>query len=523
MGTRASKLRPSQISVDKTLPSTRSGQIGVDETLPPFVPPTSWGGHRMDVSRPCKCLADPITWANVTKMDPLIAAGFHNLTCSPLCRLPEELLLDIMERLDMPSIQCLRRVSRLFLRLFCSPVFNHNQFRKREPYTYKHWYEAKQNAGYLKTLAGLLDKDVSGYCGHCRKMRIEGGKSKLTTDFLHCSRCRWDHPRCLFSKAQREELAEKRVCIGWEGFIRLCDHQVLTWDTAIQTGLQLATVHTEGDAFAKVLLVRCKHESHLPQHHTTVPSLTRHQIRYPELAIFKGRKTGTIFVSLEWHGHLLLQTGLDEQGNNEVATPERLRQQLGQFREGVAEFIAPEFPPGRLMEMNCFDPNRCSCLRYAGMEQLPRGWQLTHRLDGGFMACRKDPDNRLGPLLAVLDDKQKSTKGRCHYVGNLTTGVADWGYSRIMLDIEPCPAESRCLQILYTRWTGITTADHKSRISWAWCQMLDPHSYNLLDDAESFGILWCQQKGCRNYYRYVRKAPFPLIDTSRKCTESCPR
>jgi hypothetical protein len=36
----------------------------------------------------------------LAEMDPLVAVGLHNLTCSPLCQLPEELLLDIMERLD---------------------------------------------------------------------------------------------------------------------------------------------------------------------------------------------------------------------------------------------------------------------------------------------------------------------------------------------------------------------------------------------------------------------------------------
>jgi len=36
--------------------------------------------------------------------------------------------------------------------------------------------------------------------------------------------------------------------------------------------------------------------------------------------------------------------------------------------------------------------------------------------------------------------------------------------------------------------------------TWAWCQALDPDSYGLTDDMDSFGILWCRQEGCQNYY-----------------------
>ena len=58
-------------------------------------------------------------------------------------------------------------------------------------------------------------------------------------------------------------------------------------------------------------------------------------------------------------------------------------------------------------------------------------------------------------------------------------------------------------------------------MSWAWCQALDPDSYNLADDEETFGVLWCRQKGCKNYYRYIRKAPFPIPSMNRACQKSC--
>lgn len=53
---------------------------------------------------PCQCSTNAETRAILADMDPLIAEAFHNFTCSPLCRLPEELLLHITLSLDPLSV-----------------------------------------------------------------------------------------------------------------------------------------------------------------------------------------------------------------------------------------------------------------------------------------------------------------------------------------------------------------------------------------------------------------------------------
>lgn len=57
-------------------------------------------------------------------MDPLVADTLYNTLYSSLCGLPEELLLQIMHQLDPIGLQCLRRTSRLFLRLFSDGQFD---------------------------------------------------------------------------------------------------------------------------------------------------------------------------------------------------------------------------------------------------------------------------------------------------------------------------------------------------------------------------------------------------------------
>lgn len=54
------------------------------------------------------------------RMGLLVAAAYHNMICSPLYNLLEELVLSIKGHLDVSDVQCIRGASRLFLRLYCS-------------------------------------------------------------------------------------------------------------------------------------------------------------------------------------------------------------------------------------------------------------------------------------------------------------------------------------------------------------------------------------------------------------------
>lgn len=59
---------------------------------------------------------------NLDVLDVLAARALHNAACSPLCRLPEDLLVRIMCHLTWQDIWFLRHVSRVFMRLAsCRP------------------------------------------------------------------------------------------------------------------------------------------------------------------------------------------------------------------------------------------------------------------------------------------------------------------------------------------------------------------------------------------------------------------
>jgi len=114
---------------------------------------------------------------------------------------------------------------------------------------------------------------------------------------------------------------------------------------------------------------RCDGVAHLPDHHAFHSLALLDQDVRPSITV-EGNYHHRIEVILEWVGHLHVPD-LDEGGVQ--GTPAFMRQQLEGLRRGAAEFIVPEIAPGRLLEMRCFDPNQCVCLRYEGMGRLPHG------------------------------------------------------------------------------------------------------------------------------------------------------
>jgi hypothetical protein len=352
--------------------------------------------------------------------------------------------------------------------------------------------------------------------------------ARLTSHYMHCSGCRVDHPVGLFSAAQRRVPSRKRVCIGREGFVRLCDHKVVTWVKVASIAMEITKPDTGSEELDITIdLFQCLDNSHFPKHHgKNSPQILNQQIG-PCVGVRRNSRD-SVSVHLKWLGHLCLpDLDSDELFHDGRATPGLLRRYLEHLRQGAAEFIAPEFPPGRLTEMNCFDPNRCCCLRLAGVEELPYGWQLAPLQELKRSNCREHPEHLLRALHPSKDYRRGSSYVRrewtgAHCVGVQTTGTLKYGSSRVVVRVDPCAGESRCLQIKYNRRIAILPKSCRpGRVTMAWCQALDPDSYNLTDDTESYGVLWCRQRGCRNYYRYLKKALVPLGDTHRECTKSC--
>ncbi|KAK3364570.1 hypothetical protein B0T25DRAFT_576806 [Lasiosphaeria hispida] len=163
----------------------------------------------------------------ISMMDPSAPPSPRRLL---LCDLPDDVLLAVMSQADHVSLFCLKRVSRIFLRLFKDRRFRHvhiDPFTSRWPFHLSPTWKLEKVAADIKPiLRPLLQKDL--YCQTCRNTGPEA-ELRLRTKLLYCSGCRTNHPAGLFSHGQRYGPSDTRICIGREGNIRICDHMVITW------------------------------------------------------------------------------------------------------------------------------------------------------------------------------------------------------------------------------------------------------------------------------------------------------
>jgi hypothetical protein len=468
----------------------------------------------------CCRLGDP-------DVDLLVATAFHNLNHSPLCRLPEEVLLEIMKLLDPLSIQCIRRACRLFLRLYDSPEFSGSHASYLHQSQFLPWNNPVSSFWKpVARLQPLLERDTTGYCSDCQKKRMSRSWTRdldgLTKRYMSCSGCGSEHPAGLFSAVQRRwkrPFDRHRLCIGHEGHLRICDHLTLKWREIESTAKRLLDLDVDREA--RILHRVCGSASHIPAHHGFDSSHTLNQNIHPVVSLVRRGppRRGCIEVEVEWDGHMDLGPALQRHGQ---ITPAILRQELDSFRQGTAEFLAPEIPPGRLAEMSCFDPNRCGCLAYPGQDKLSHRWQLAPLERIWQPTCRAQPTRHLlcwgtysGHEKGGAATKQPQTNGHLTRVV-LLQRFAD-GQSTIDVEANQCSSGKSCLRMIYRRSITVIPLGHEpGLVSRGWFQALDPDSYLLREDLESFGVLWCSHEGCRNYYRYIKKALAPVNCTHRE-------
>lgn len=468
-------------------------------------------------------------------MDPLVADTLYNTLYSPLCGLPEELLLQIIYQLDPIGLQCLRRTSRLFLRLFSDGQFDRYHalsspatiaLKLPGPPLFSPWAQPSPGLEHTDSwtpgstsLHQLLRRDMAGsVCPACAEnkeareawhatLRVRG---EADTSSRHCVPCGSRHPLVFFSRL--------RQCIGRRGYVRLCEHPncVITWDTAVQYGRQLARLDVSEPA--RIRLLVCRDKSHLPAHHPRRYTNADEQGYYPSITII-GSQSIAIRLCMEWKGHLQLTSprrAREDERMESRLTPTDMVRLLKRFRRGTpAEFIVPQSGPGcALPEMRCLDPNRCECLDYKGWEDVPRGWPLALRQSkrSRNQACRFSTKNGCGAdgNVATINMKIGTHTARSVHISG---GRGD---SERRIDIDACPTaimsspSPPCVVITYRRWILVAAEGEECRaVTQSWYEAIDPRSYAgvLLsgdDRSVPFDVLACpgDDRACANYYCY---------------------
>lgn len=450
---------------------------------------TNWSRDRVRLGRlEALCPSNPARASAPHPPDPLATAVEHNAR-SLLSGLPKELLNSIMYYLDPASMFCLRRVSRIFLRLFSSAAFSpmHDKegFFERGPWT----AQKVPNGGDWFTAASLINQDM--YCGLCHLGCLRTAFRHMS-HYMHCSGCNRDHPMSLFSAKQRGVDRSARVCIGFEGSVRLCQHR------SIRVGDIVEDEHG-------IRKFTCHHPSHLPMHHRKF--LLRRAPLRPTLEMDQsyGRSaviSHTAHLDLSGHG-------------NEPITAEAFRAHIRELRKGPAGDIVPEYAPGILPELRCFDPSRCGCLVYPGLKPH-EGACEEHKVTRTLFS-------RISVGTNTISIKFESCRhgARCLKVTHARTLHFRTGLSASRLRGRDIPERARGA-VCDARWKLARGLDAVAGpASYNWFSAIDPASYALAKDQQLYALTWCYTRGCANYHGYLRERMVRSQRLNAMCKGGC--
>ncbi|KAK3382137.1 hypothetical protein B0T24DRAFT_564079 [Lasiosphaeria ovina] len=218
----------------------------------------------------------------------------HNSRHCPLCRLPTELMLMVLEYLRAPKYMatrfCLSHTCRLLRRFLLklrgffvlsgtsSRVAGSNNAMSLYLKAYHPWVRAAwSQTRYCNTLKFLLRKDqlcpdclgrsdlavseaASGLIVSHGQRPLPGCKFASHTSWngrLYCAGCDGDHDPREFSAAQKAR-GDERVCIGRDGKLRLCEHRSISWVLDVEPTLKKVWGSDELD----IEIAVCDHPDH---------------------------------------------------------------------------------------------------------------------------------------------------------------------------------------------------------------------------------------------------------------------
>lgn len=446
-------------------------------------------------------------------IDPLIAAQTHNIKNCRLTRLPEELLLCILNHVgdDAVTLRCLRRVSRTFRRL----IYDDGLWeRVKAP----HWCRVSD---FMTETTGNLSEDeqkllkrhlqTDGMCRECSlwcdvavRGRLRWIMQAMSLDTidpmsryeckflsrtgrrLKCHGCGTRQNIQTFSGSEQGPSKENRRCLGRQGAVQLCEHVHVSWadiENHINEWERRMPREWRAEDWSACLdhfNIECRDPSH-DKRCTAAENPT-----WPRASLRTGTYDRTVVVlSLEWSPH----SGIDvftQNADGQARTPD-VRELFREYRQGTGGILFPSHPANPLPEMACFHSAKCRCLYY--------------ETGGSKMADdKKRSRNDILPnglctnvsWLAQFDNLHRTYRGS----HDLWTEEVRIGKH------SPTARNSSCLITTYERqFLLFKKADRGTKRmnpGHAWFHAMDPDTYPR---PASLQLPLCRRKDCINYFR----------------------
>ena len=438
-------------------------------------------------------------------MDPLVAAQVYNNRFSPLARLPEELLLLILESLsdDAPTLHCLRIVSRTFFRLTYQPRIwrhiGHSYPPDVLPSMGMAVYLRSDMAGRLRL---LLERD--GQCDNCRRWseahpRVPGlpnrckfrpfefEKHCCIYNSLYCHACGSLHNPYQFSSFYQQDGRQERQCLGHQGSVKLCEHVQIKW-ASIRGHITDWQQRKPGDWHA--CLDSFSIECHDPSHDMRctaeeAPTWPRARLR------IAASNSDLVVLNLEWAPH----SGLDYfTATADARLPASdLRALFRKFRQGPAGILFPSNRPDYFPELACF---------YSSLSGF-------HCVQYELGDNKTQPSPTTKTLISQSPLRFRFDVSRYH---SRWYGLGENG-QRIDIKIH-CPrgtsnsSNSTCLIVIYECDILVykTTDGTKVNPTHEWLHAMDPDTYPHPQASHVRPL--CRNETCMNYYQTRRSSPF---------------
>lgn len=464
-------------------------------------------------------------------IDPLMASQAYNNRFCPFTRLPEELILNVLDffRGDDVTLCCLRITSRIFLRLLhCRSAFWTKYIYTDPPGSLGHdlrlqFRRLLQRDGRCDNCSRWNDAHVRCFLEPCKfqgsclrsKPRFLGRECwYLDYDRPHCSICDTDHDVCQFPLAYQQLPSHQhpgpRPCLGQQGSVQLCEHVHITWTRITahiddcrrrhqQRGEGGQTEETGAKDDWQACLDSFTIECHDPTLDTRCTASEAEIWPRARLGIsdgFSSQDPDIVVLFLEWTPHGRIDALLP---TVEGCIPAAgLRALFQRFRQlGPADILYPPGRPESLPEMACF--TRSFPIHYNMGRHERRG---------------KDAENTLTPLptsrrLPPSSDQWKSSVYhqtiRDHSkIGRNSQRLSIKSHS---LSGNSC-ITSQCLIVSYQKGIMIckTTAlaNHSIKLipSHHWLHAMDPRTYPH-QQARVFRPQ-CRDDSCDNYCRRMK-------------------
>lgn len=324
--------------------------------------------------------------------------------------------------------------------------------------------------------------------------------------WLHCSGCKVDHLSTVFTDEEAMKPWNKRLCIGRQGYVRLCEHEVITL-ADIETCMTQAWKMPTGKSWE--LMRRCNIPNPgLERRLNRDMGCHRHQA---SISISKPSESPnrSVLLMLQWLVDLnpMITPGMKP---SELLSAKEMRAIAQALRLGGAASIIPSEGPSHLPEMDCFAASwDCNPLR--------RNLRVSAGQTTSRSGTRLPPGDRCASQHAVMDGSctgQHSTTGFLTLLSSVsistTRGLPLVSESDLFFQYKKIIKVDADMDTVYGT-DGVTL-----RPSHEWYHAMDRNSYSWQGGCGALES--CENQACRNYYNLTAVSRhYWRPDISRNC------